>query len=160
MTEPRLATLDEAADLLGLSGRYRLRRTRRHLAGLEQRTGLTILVKFGGEGHGTRYRVSLPGLRTAMPEAFEVKKVATPKVTRPPRAGSLDEVRQDLREWVLSHDEVHDRVEARLDELYALIRAIAGQLGERVTTVERQFKAAYAKALVEEQRPRVTTRVR
>lgn len=135
MTSPRLATLDEAADLLGISGRYRLRRTRRHLAALERRTGRTILVRYGGEGHGTRYRVSLPVLREVAPDLFEAEQ-AKAKAKRTGRS----EAEEHLREWVLGHDQTHEELGERLDDLHAMITDLARQVGNRLATLETKAK--------------------
>lgn len=137
MSTPRLATIEEAADLLGVEGRQRLRRTRRMLAALGRQTQRTILVRFGGEGHGTRYRVSLPQLREAMPGLIERPVRTTATATKKAAPGSLADVREDLREWILSHDAVHERVEDRLDELFAMIQRMARQVGDRLAALER-----------------------
>jgi len=63
-------TLPQVADLLGLVGKHRVARLRRHLLGLERKAGKPFLIRAGGMGFGTRYTVTLAVLREHYPDLF------------------------------------------------------------------------------------------
>lgn len=138
MKAAKLLTLSEAADLLQLAGNNRVQRARRTLLRLQQETGGAFLIRQGGEGVGTRYRVSLSLLRKAAPYLFDAER--TERTKRVPNDEdspvSVADVQASAHELLERHQATVDRLEDALTTLAEDVRHIARCLDERLSALE------------------------
>lgn len=63
-------SMAEAAEYVGLSGKVPHLTLRRRLLAQEKRTGQRILKRYGGNGKGAKFAVTVPILRRWCPEFF------------------------------------------------------------------------------------------
>ena len=63
-------TLRQAAAVLGMDGHVAWLRLLRRLRAAERRGGRPIMRRWGGEGRGVRYAVTIPILRRHLPDLF------------------------------------------------------------------------------------------
>jgi hypothetical protein len=116
VTDPKgaraLLDLKRAADLVGIKGKWRHVKLQRLVEAKEAALGRPILLRYGGKGRGTRYRVTLSALREACPELFTRR----------------DELAEEMQESF-------ERFQDQIAELYERQTIVARELGALKRTV-------------------------